>query len=244
MTDFNHLFTINEAYWGKEQLFSDNSTGPGVLLSTIARLVSAPESQVGGWGTGHPLRGPDFIHYFEAIPAGQLTYPQDVKFLIGKVPDLFGTLAGAELQQWCKARNWVLVWSLGMNTGSQPDFFSAPYLTGSFPSNKRLLDPTVLPHTSVANVSLSNTTTAFNRLWMSVQQTRALAALQNRSVPTATWAEVFGNISVAVGPAAHLEPLRAASCADEELCVGTDHAGKCVCYAGDSSHESTGSLIV
>jgi len=229
MDHFNHLLLINDVYW--------NATGSGPLLSTIARIVAKPEAELNGWGKGYPLRGMDFIHYFEAMPAGELRYPQDVKFLIGKFPRLFGTVEGVELQQWCLKRGWLLIWSLGLNVwDDEPNklnFFTAPFLKGTFPTNLRLLDPRVALGSSV-NVSrdvLAEAAHHFDKLWLNAQRVRATANLENTTVTSSTWKDLYHTVSSSMSAELQLEPLRAGSCEDEEHCIGTDRRGHCMCYS-------------
>merc|ERR1712032_475254 len=78
---FNHLFLINQDFW-KWDAFVD----------IFARLE-------GDWGS-HPLSRHDLIRYFEAMPAGAVNFPDDVRFLIGSFPELFGSANGVALQEW------------------------------------------------------------------------------------------------------------------------------------------------
>lgn len=224
MEHFFHLLLINDIYW--------NATAFGPLLSTLARIIAKPESNLNGWGKGYELRGMDFIHYFESMPAGVLRFPQDVKFLIGKFPRLFGTVEGAALQQWCLKRGWLLVWSLGLNVGDDVNFFTAPYLNGTFPSNLRFLDPRVALSSSV-NISralLAEASTAFDKMWLETQRVRAIMNLRNSSVSSGMWKHLYLNVSSSLSPELQLEPLRAAACEDEEHCIGTNRLGHCTCY--------------
>merc|ERR1712196_628833 len=79
-------------------------------------------------------------------------YPEDVKFLIGSFPNLFGTELGAQLQKWAKQRKWVLVWSLGLNLegeGAQLEF-NVLMTNNTFKANQRLIDPEVAMETTAA----------------------------------------------------------------------------------------------
>lgn len=239
---FNHLLLMSNAYW--------NGTESNPLLRIIARIVAEPENKIDGWGTGYELKGPDFIHYFEAIPAVTLRFPQSVKFLIGSFTQIFGTVEGQELIQWCRARRWALVWSLGLNVDDVGhgglNFFSAPFLNGSFPSNQRLLDASVLEGTSASlNLTMDGQgQAAFSETWSEVEQARASAALERKTVNSTQWNELWIKLRARLPSELRLEPLRARSCADEEQCLGTNELGQCVCYSGRESGAVSATTVV
>jgi len=224
LEDFDHLLLVSERYWG----FS--------LGQALCRMVEP-------WGRTS-LRGADLIQYWEALPMAELTYPSSVKFLLGSFPSLFGSGAGAKLQEWCLERGWILVWSLGLNLGDLPAFFwNAPILPQEFPSNQRLADPEVLLRTSASANSTPSAATlrGFQELWLEANATRQRAAMQNSSVSNTTWATMWARLGEALSPDLRLRPLQADACSDVERCVGTTPSGHCLCYQGQdvSPQEAT-----
>eukprot|EP00658_Telonema_sp_P-2_P053687 TRINITY_DN4228_c0_g1_i5.p1 TRINITY_DN4228_c0_g1~~TRINITY_DN4228_c0_g1_i5.p1 ORF type:complete len:348 (-),score=79.69 TRINITY_DN4228_c0_g1_i5:831-1874(-) len=100
----DHLILANTRFW----------QGQSSLASVFARLVRP-------WGVNRIL-GKALPTYWEAVPAGELVFPDAVHFVIGSFVALFGTNTGRLLQQWCTRWGWVLVWSLGLNLNQDPNF--------------------------------------------------------------------------------------------------------------------------
>lgn len=219
---FDHLFLINEAYW--------NSS----LGHLLCRLLGPPEKT--------PIVGADLVHYWEVLPAAQLTYPLAVKFIIATFTSLFGTKNGRRLQTWCKEQGWVLIWSLGLNTGDDyANFWTAVGLNISIPSNNRLADPQVLGNTTAAtNMSLpQNAIPSFADAWTKVEASRRAAYMNNRTILKEEWAEAWKALDHQMPSTLHLSALRAGSCADVEGCIGTTPEGDCFCYMHASKTEDS-----
>lgn len=220
MQDFDHLFLANTAYWN-------------VSLSRVMCRLLAP------WGHV-PISGSDLIHYWEVIPAAELSYPAAIKFVIGSFPDLFGTSVGLKLQEWCTKNGWVLVWSLGLNVGEPPpNFWTAVNLTGPFISNRRLVDPIVLDRTSATfNTSSSSSgdggrdaaKSGFWAAWHEATELQREAQKANRTVSNSTKAAAWGRLARRMPEELLVSPLSAGACANAENCVGTTSAGDCLCY--------------
>ena len=121
---FDHLLLPNAAYW---------KVPAPLALARHFELLMRP------WRS--PLRGGELIHYWEAVVAAQLPFPSSVKFAIGSFPALFGSTRGRKLQAWCARRRWLLVWTLGLNTGRSENYWSIGNSVQRFESNRRLLDP-------------------------------------------------------------------------------------------------------
>ena len=77
----DHLFGINEAYWG-----------PAAFLRPLARLLAREDTT--------SMVGEDFVRYFEVLPTAEVTF-SDVKFVIADFPSLFGTARGVAVRRWC-----------------------------------------------------------------------------------------------------------------------------------------------
>eukprot|EP01050_Picozoa_sp_SAG11_P007902 SAG11_NODE_674_length_7801_cov_3.578032_1_plen_619_part_00 len=169
-------------------------------------------------------------HYWEAHVIGAPLFPDSVKFVIGAFPDMFGTATGRLLQQWAAKHSWALVWSLGSNLpGDDMNFYGALNQT-EFPGNRRLLDPHVLPRTTISqNLSIPNGfTSRFEAAWQATTAARARSPAGTRLSPT-YYAQAFELL--AKGAAAmDVQPLRPQTCASAAQCIGTNAAGQCVCY--------------
>jgi len=211
---FDHLFLVNEAYW--KNSFS---------LAHVACRLLAP------WGS-YPIHGKDLFHYWEALPAARLEYPSAVKFVIATFDSLFGRPIGERLQSWCAEQGWVLVWSLGLNNQTAPNFWSAADLTWPMSSNRRLADPLVLRKTTAgANVSINDQDlSAFRAAWSKANATRHLADAANRTVANTTWASAWASLAQAMPATLHLAPLSANACGDIDNCMGVAAEGGCLCY--------------
>ena len=168
----------------------------------------------------------ELFKYWEALPLARLIFPQSVKFLIGSFPKLFGTRAGVELQKWCMQRGWALVWTLGLNLGSMNvNFWSIGTVDKDFPRHGRLVDPLVLQHANVLNVTVTDeVSTAFQDRWRKVQFRRWFPW-----IPRSAWAKWWQELVIEM-PSLHVTPLHAATCADAGRCIGVTKDEDCLCY--------------
>jgi len=213
LQDFDHLFLVNEEYWNAS------------LGRVVCRLLAPPEKA--------PVVGADLVHYWEVLPAAQLSYPSAVKFIIGSFPSLFGTGRGLLLQKWCAQQGWVLIWSLGLNTGdTDANFWTAVGLNISIASNQRLVDPQVLRNTTAAaNLTMpGNATASLSEHWAKVAHDRQAAHNQNRTISKEEWAKSWFTLDGKLPSSMQLAALRAHSCSDVEGCIGTTPQGDCFCY--------------
>jgi len=225
MDHFYHLFLINEAYW----------TGRDSLAYRFKRFEEP-------WGS-HPFTVNDLLSYFEAIPTAPIRFPEDVRFLIGDFPNLFGTEEGALLQDWAKQRKWVLVWSLGLNLGA-PISTSNFELLGAgkeFPGNQRLVDPVVAAHSSAYQdlPQQPSIQTAFQQRWQEA------VMLRSQNATNVTWAKQWNGLVSSMPVGLQLRPLRGGECsrpAGAPECLGKSANGDCICY----SHrlENPSSLVI
>ena len=210
---FSHLFLPNARYWA-----GPNATAEVVAakLARTFRLLAEP------WSA--PIAGPELIHYWEAMPAMTLPLSTSVRFAIASFPSLFGTDAGDELRSWCAARGWPLVWSLGLNTGREEQFFSIGYETALFNSSNRILDGTVSNASTLATPLPPTAALEIELAWADVLSVRATEP----NVSNATWAAAWSNLAAATPPAAKLAPVtKAAGCGP--TCFAVDGTGACVC---------------
>eukprot|EP00931_Biecheleriopsis_adriatica_P057806 TRINITY_DN34314_c0_g1_i1.p1 TRINITY_DN34314_c0_g1~~TRINITY_DN34314_c0_g1_i1.p1 ORF type:complete len:465 (-),score=83.94 TRINITY_DN34314_c0_g1_i1:26-1420(-) len=211
LQDFDHLLLANEKYWA-------NASS---LIRKLERLFS-PSTEA--------LKGQDFVHYIEALPAGEIRFPEHIKFVIASFPSLFGTAVGERLRAWCRRQSWMLIWSLGLNVGlsteGMPLFWKIKDAPGTFASNNRLVDALVVKHTTV-NVSVETSDeVAFNSSW---QQSAAARAAGNGSVEPAAWGETWTRLRAQVSADLRVFPLRAGGCEDIENCMGISETGHCLC---------------
>lgn len=225
MEHFNHLFLINRDFW-------NNKNGADPLLLQIARLESS-------WGSAQ-MTTAQLLHYWEAMPAATMYFPQDVRFLIGSFPELFGSKTGSDLQKWASSRGWILVWSLGANFKIPVTWENAFIGTWPLPLNQRLVDPLVAQQTSakgdlpLAQVDMS----AFSRQWEAVETLRN----SNVQIANTTWAKLWGNLTDSMPVGMRVSPLRAGRCPrpseDAPECIGISGDGKCVCYSDTFESEA------
>eukprot|EP00658_Telonema_sp_P-2_P046931 TRINITY_DN3532_c0_g1_i2.p1 TRINITY_DN3532_c0_g1~~TRINITY_DN3532_c0_g1_i2.p1 ORF type:complete len:889 (+),score=180.04 TRINITY_DN3532_c0_g1_i2:145-2811(+) len=210
-THFWHLVLANMKYWQRE------------LSTTLARhallLLEA--------GEGTALVGSDLFTYWEGMPAVQLGFPESVKFLIGSFRSLFGTAEGSQLQQWAAKEGWVLCWALGLNDDQiEPQFWNIATATElNYQVRRRLVDPQVLSHTSVANLTAHNMS-AFQAVWTQVASQRR----QHLNITNLTWSTYWSAFEQALPVTHAVDIVRANSCHDRANCVGVDKDGHCVCY--------------
>jgi len=230
MDHFNHLFLIHADFWN----------GSTILATQFARLE-------GDWGS-HALVSRNLLRYWEAVPAGTMHYPEDVKFLIGSFPVLFGTQVGAQLQKWAKKQKWVLIWSLGLNFAGQSSTmtrqFTALWTNQTFKVNQRFIDPEVAVETTAA-ASLApfanSTLRTFQHYWLKAM---ALRSYDTGNVSNTTWTSHWHKLLEALPPRLHVRPLRSGDCPrppSAPECVGMSNDKQCICYA---DNVSTVSLFV
>lgn len=211
---FNHLFLINDHFWNASN----------ALVRRFGRLE-------GTWGST-PLQADDLRTYWEAVPAGNMLYPHDIRFLIGNFGSLFGSSNGRLLQRWAIQRGWALVWSLGLNLGHGVSWVDMPDLDRSrISANARLLDPTVaLRTTVVGGLPLTSTSVDnFQQMWAVVESLRN----HSRNILNTTWAQKWNELAEALPQGLHLRPLHAGACARPPAapeCIGLSGSGQCVCY--------------
>lgn len=220
---YRHLVLANVRFWN----------GTGLLLREFSRVLGD-----GTWGSDIGVPSSLTTSYWESNFAGNVFYGPGggsveggVHFIVGAFPSLFGTGDGVRLQQWCKQHRWVLLWSLGQNTADVHELVTLPF-------NNRMIDPSVLAHTSVGNVSGVSGNEAlrgnFSAFWSEVTVHRSKASGSGGIAP-ADWAGLWNQLVGVMPPTAKLEPLRAHKCSDRDACIGiTFGGGDCVCYNSQS----------
>lgn len=212
---FYHLFLINDNFWYKSS----------ALVRRFARLE-------GQWGS-KPLAAQDLFNYWEAMPAGTMEFPQDIRFLIGNFGKVFGSANGERLREWCLQRGWVLVWALGPNFNGTATWGSL--LPGSnVTANQRLVDPLVASRTTAAPTLPTDdaTVVSFQRQWFKVKNLRS--TVPEGKLANTTAALLWHNLTAASPAALRVSPLRDATCKQLQEgaeCVGISGDGRCVCYA-------------
>lgn len=168
--------------------------------------------------------------YLEAIPAGRLDFPNSVMFMIAGFPELFGTTHGDLLREWCQSRGWVLLWSLGLNLGDfDANFWTAASIEKTFVGNQRLIDPAVLEHTSIRNVSsVDIARDAFETFWKHVRTTRER---HNETLSNTTMSSLWNNLTKQVPAHFTVDTVDVGDCADLSRCLGVSRdTSNCVCY--------------
>ncbi|CAJ1380615.1 unnamed protein product [Effrenium voratum] len=205
---FDHLFEINERYWAKPEAF----------LQPLARLLG-PEGSTG-------LVGENFVQYFEVLPTARVEFTH-VKFIIAAFPSLFGTDRGERVQRWCRRNGLMLVWSLGLNVGfttdhGMPHFWDVQKQRGPFYSNQRLMDPGVLRTSSLNATAAAEDVAAFSAAW------QLLASERRRHLEPADFNRLWASLTANLSHSLQIAPLRAASCADLDRCIGVTRLG-CLC---------------
>eukprot|EP00928_Gymnodinium_smaydae_P040329 TRINITY_DN27361_c0_g1_i1.p1 TRINITY_DN27361_c0_g1~~TRINITY_DN27361_c0_g1_i1.p1 ORF type:complete len:203 (-),score=29.92 TRINITY_DN27361_c0_g1_i1:207-815(-) len=153
--------------------------------------------------------------YMEPNILGNPALPEGVRFLIGNLPQVFGTPSGKKLQELCKQRSWPLLWALGTSGRGfvQPQF--------EFAMNNRILDPEnakLLTDAVITDEAIEQ----FNDLWQTVESARAKAEPKARQWHS--WWKQLEQIQTRVGP------IGALTCADTERCIAIDGSNnKCIC---------------
>ena len=66
-----------------------------------------------------------------------------MNFVVGSIPSLFGSDAGAKLQRWCRIMRRPLVWSLAGAGSGAAGGAGGERMPKSWRANTRFLDPTV-----------------------------------------------------------------------------------------------------
>ena len=213
---FDHLFEVNEAYWGSD-----------AFLRPLARLLASDDASTA-------MTGDNFVQYFEVLPAAQVNFT-DVKFVIADFPSLFGTPRGVGVRSWCQRNGWLLLWSLGLNIGfstnhGMPHFWDVFNRSQPFAGRLRLIDPEFLGSEWGMNASSSDLE-AFNASWHLLQTKRSAALLQPTDFHLA-WTALEGKLS----PDLQIAPVRP-YCHDLDLCMGVTRKG-CLCKDGSKTPQS------
>ena len=156
----------------------------------------------------------------------------DIKMILGLFDELWGTAAGEQLREWCKASGWALVWALGNGWPSPAECGGV----ADNPSNQRFLDPDT---TGTAGWNLS--------LPIAAGRAAAAAAWAQFSPPNkrptgnyTALKQAWSELRSALPNVFLVEPLYGLSCADVD-CIGIIagsgdevapgiHSGDCVCY--------------
>lgn len=205
---------------------------PDILVQFFARRCRAPHPAPEHYVFPIQLfRG--LSQYWEANVIGHLQYPSDVKFIIAKFVDLFGTPDGARLQYWCVSRGWALVWALGAGHSLGDRYIAEKHSGARHGLNDRLIDPLVallLPVKVNASVPDRRAVVAsFNSLW---QRGKTMGQVRRKQVWLALWAEFREQMP----PSFAVRPLRAGDCEDSTRCIGTtfERGRPCVCYANNA----------
>ena len=148
----------------------------------------------------------------QADVAGVIQFPEAVAMVIGSFRELFGTDAGARLQQWCADHSWPLVWALG--PGNE---------TSSFRGLDRIVDVTTLGSARVNRTASASTAAAFELHWQAARAARD----RTRSAPgLGSWVQ----LAEAVGPSLILRALPGGRpCSAAAQCVGIDRHRDCFC---------------
>jgi hypothetical protein len=142
-------------------------------------------------------------------------YPEGIKLITASIGDHFGTYYGSLLQDWCKHWGWALAWVLRDAT---------TVLDG-----RRLLDPTVLPSTTV-NVTLGPAVLpAFQALWTAANTTPPAAG--NYTYFENAWAAYVNETNTPGVGQTLTWNIGVRDCEDYDNCFGLAHTtGTCVCY--------------
>jgi len=154
--------------------------------------------------------------FWEADILGSVRYPEGVKFIVASFSDYFGNVTGSDLRTWCINHKWALVW--------------VNFQSGACKDPRRMVDPVVLPSTTL-NVTLSPTyVSAFSTLWT---QASANWAASRINLANMTQWDTLVNESLTPGAGdALLWSSSAHDCVDYDNCIGVTHSkGTCACYA-------------
>ena len=180
---FHHVILANEELWDGEP----NCTA-SVLLDTFARVFGTVRP---------PLTAGRLMTFWEADVAGAPLFPAGVKMFVADAAELFGTPGGAALRALCTKWGWVLAWALR----------DAPAGTSLELLSRRIVDPSVVRHTT-ANATVAHAAAAaFEAQWAGANATRRAGG------PAALWAALW----TATPARLRLGVMRAGLCADVGL---------------------------
>lgn len=110
-------------------------------------------------------------------------------------------------------------------------FADGPENQTQFAGNRRLLDPEVLPHSSISNnLTLPDGYAArFVKTWDAAASSRK-ASPGGTVLEPGQWTEWFAELAAGATDV-DVQPLRPRACASADRCIGTNAAGACVCYS-------------
>jgi hypothetical protein len=204
LESYDHLLLAGARWW--------NNTVVSGLGPQFARMYNS---------SGYNITSSEWFKYWEADIVGTVSYPAGIKMVVATFRSLFGTDLGTQVRAWCRLHGWPLAWALGPDDGS--DSFMDPSHNYSVDARvSRLLDPSVLPHSSAGrNTSVAEYEAAVASVWA------AVAAAKSANTTTAEyvgwWAQLpAGGLTV--------RALLAGDCADASKCIGSRLDGHCVCY--------------
>ena len=184
------------------------------------------------WRLSRNMSTTQFDYYYEANVLANIPLVQregvgprgSVRFVLAYFLTLWGTAQGAAVRRWCANRGWVLLWALGPNyarDGTQP-----PDPPHSWGAKARVADPHSL---RAAGIEAPTAAQAAARVWRAVAAVRAVHP--GGRLPPATSLAAWRNLSAALPPSMHLEPVRSGACAPRPHdCVGIGSDGTCLCY--------------
>jgi len=153
--------------------------------------------------------------YWEADVLGSVRYPEAVKFIVASFDFYFGNETGTDLRNWCIRHKWALAWVL--------------YPNAVCADSRRLLDPVVLPSTTV-NVTLSPAYAASFAAQWAVASTAWQTTHSNPGNMT-QW-QALTNETISPGASdALIWNSGSRECADYDNCLGVRQLnGDCACY--------------
>lgn len=172
----------------------------------------------------------DVAKYWETNIAGNVRFPEGVRFLIGSFVPLFGTQDGRTLQTFAQTFGWPLVWAFTEFMEVQNPSSASAALNQSYVLNERAVDPTMEGSVALNATFPADAKASFNALWASVEEHRVNAT-------NGQWIEWWKTLS---GSQVRVAPSTASSCGGSQLCIGSElKSGTCICkmkgHAGQAS---------
>ncbi|CAL1133619.1 unnamed protein product [Cladocopium goreaui] len=220
----DHLILPNLEMFG-------NWTAPGPSLSlnrTVKDHVRSLFQRSGISTARYEALPPEDImeamQYLEANILGNPRLPSSVKFLIGNVATLFGTVDGRRLQLLAQRWGWPLFWGMaGVLTQK------SKMLIESFPGQRRFGDPVV------GQLNATGSEEHFRELWMQVEHLRSTRNVTNADLD-ALWQQLSESQLL-------VEPLKASNpCPDH--CVARALSGPCVCRENSRGQQNQQIVLV
>jgi hypothetical protein len=149
-------------------------------------------------------------------------YPEGVKLVTASFAENFGSWYGSLLREWCKHWGWVLAWVL--------------HSPNTVLDGRRLLDPAVLPLTTV-NVTLgAGVAPAFEAMWAAANASRATPV--NFTDYAQVWAAFVNESNTPTVGNALTWNIGIRDCEDYDNCFGlADSTGTCVCYLNRTDYQ-------